>query len=54
MTTRRQADLDEADVRAIVRLISSTCALQGNLAQRRRHFMAGLCEMLKIDAWAWG
>jgi DNA-binding CsgD family transcriptional regulator len=54
VTARRELQLDDADVRAIVRLISSTCALQGNLAQRRRHFMAGLCRMLKIDAWAWG
>ena len=54
MTRKRELHLADTDVRAIVRLISSTCGLEGNLTQRRRHFMAGLCRLLKIDAWAWG
>jgi DNA-binding CsgD family transcriptional regulator len=45
--------IDDDDVRAMVRLIGETCALKGNLTQRRRHLMTGLCRLLRADAWAW-
>ena len=46
--------LSEADVRAMVRLLGENCALDGNINDKRRHLMAGLCRLVKSDAWVWG
>ncbi len=38
----------------MVRLLGENCAVRGTLTDKRRHLMAGLCRLVKADAWAWG
>jgi DNA-binding CsgD family transcriptional regulator len=45
--------LSDADVRAMVRLLGSTCAVKGDISQKRRHLMTGLCRLVQADAWGW-
>ena len=45
--------LAEADVRAIVRLLGQTAAERGGHAEIKRRLMAGLCELIDVDAWVW-
>jgi DNA-binding CsgD family transcriptional regulator len=45
--------LEEADVRAIVRLLGGLYTAKGNHTAMKRKLMDGLCEMIRADAWAW-
>jgi DNA-binding CsgD family transcriptional regulator len=45
--------LDKKDVRAMVRLLGDTCLVEGSINQKKKFLMAGLCELLDIQAWAW-
>jgi DNA-binding CsgD family transcriptional regulator len=45
--------LDVADVRAIVRLLSSVIDMPGDLAARRRHVIEGLAAIVGADVWIW-
>jgi DNA-binding CsgD family transcriptional regulator len=45
--------LSEEDVRAMVRLLGDTCALEGTITERKYFLMRGLCELLDLQAWAW-
>jgi DNA-binding CsgD family transcriptional regulator len=45
--------LSEADVRAMVRLLGETCALEGTINEKKYHLMRGLGELIDIQAWAW-
>lgn len=46
--------LDENDVRAIVRLISETHVTPGDHIAKKRLLMMGLAELVSADSWAWG
>jgi DNA-binding CsgD family transcriptional regulator len=50
---KKDAVLSEADVRAMVRLLGENCALAGNISDKRRHLMTGLCRLVQGDAWGW-
>lgn len=45
--------LDEADVRAIVRLLGEVIATRGDLNVSRRTLMDGLCALIGADSWLW-
>lgn len=45
--------LDEDDVKNIVRLLGNTAALDGGHADKKRHLMDGLCQLVDVDAWVW-
>ena len=45
--------ISEKDVRAMVRLLGETAALGGGHAEKKRHLMGGLCELINADAWVW-
>jgi len=51
--TKTTSHLDEADVRAIVRLLGEVCALPGGHAEMKRHLMDGLAKLAGADAWVW-
>jgi DNA-binding CsgD family transcriptional regulator len=50
---KKDSDLTESDVRDIVRLLGENIALEGDIIDKRRHLMMGLCKLIKADAWAW-
>lgn len=45
--------LDDADVRAIVRLLGDVATSREDLDARKRRLMDGLCELAGADSWAW-
>jgi DNA-binding CsgD family transcriptional regulator len=45
--------LNEADVRAMVRLVAEVSELQRGYADKKRCLMEGLCQLVDADAWAW-
>lgn len=45
--------LEDADVRAMVRLLGEVCAISGSLADKKRGLMDGLCRLVDAEAWAW-
>jgi len=47
------APLHEADVRNIVRLLGEVATSRGELMERKRRLMDGLCELTGADSWAW-
>jgi len=48
-----QSPLNEADVRAIVRLLGEVATSQEDVAARKRRLMDGLCQLTGADSWAW-
>jgi len=48
-----ETPLNEADVRAMVRLLGEVAALRGDHAEKKARLMHGLCEMIGADKWAW-
>jgi DNA-binding CsgD family transcriptional regulator len=50
----REPQIEEADVRALARMISEATALDVSVVEKRRHLMNSICRYLKADAWAWG
>jgi DNA-binding CsgD family transcriptional regulator len=50
---KKDSDLSESDVRDIVRLLGENIALEGDITDKRRHLMAGICRLVKADSWAW-
>lgn len=47
------AQIDEADVRAMVRLLGDVIALHGGHREKKTHLMDGLCRLVGADAWVW-
>lgn len=45
--------INEADARAMVRLLGETAAIQGGHQEKKRHLMSGLCALIDADAWVW-
>lgn len=45
-------ELPESVVRALVRLLGETAALNTGHAGKKRFLMNGLCKMIDADAWA--
>jgi len=45
--------LNEADVRAVVRLLGDVATSRDELAARKRRLMEGLCDLTQADSWAW-
>lgn len=45
--------LRESDVRAMVRLLGETVAVQGDHAKKKRFLMDGLCRLVAADYWVW-
>jgi DNA-binding CsgD family transcriptional regulator len=45
--------LDPTDIRAMVRLLGETCAMQGTVNQKKHFLMSGLCRLIDVQAWAW-
>lgn len=45
--------LNEADVRAIVRLLGEVATSREDVAARKRRLMDGLCQLAGADSWAW-
>jgi hypothetical protein len=50
----RPVKLDEADVRAMVRLIGDVVAHGGGHADKKRRLLEGLCKLIHADCWVWG
>jgi DNA-binding CsgD family transcriptional regulator len=48
-----EPQLDERDVRAMVRLLGEVCSSPGNHAEMKRHLMHGLAELTGADCWVW-
>ncbi len=48
-----QDALNEADVRAVVRLLGDVATSREDLAVRKRRLMDGLCDLTQADSWAW-
>lgn len=48
-----EAALDQADVRAIVRLLGSVFAAGRDFAGAKRQLLEGLCRLIDADAWSW-
>lgn len=54
MTSHEQeAQLPEADVRSIIRLLGEVAAHQGSEAQRKRFLMNEICRLVDCDYWVW-
>lgn len=47
------ANLDNSDVRSIVRLLGEIIAMRGDINDCRRALMDGLCPLVGADAWLW-
>lgn len=47
------AVLDEADVRAVVRLLGDVVVSRQDFASVKRQLMDGICALIGADAWAW-
>lgn len=45
--------LTERDVRAMVRLLGTVAGMRGELQDKRRALMDGLCELVDADTWMW-
>ncbi|MFK8253855.1 helix-turn-helix transcriptional regulator [Ancylobacter terrae] len=45
--------LDEADVRAVVRLLGDVIVSRQDLAGVKRQLMTGICALINADAWTW-
>lgn len=45
--------LSDLDVRAIVRLLGEVSINPGDLPEKKRHLMDGLCRLVDADSWAW-
>jgi len=46
--------LDEKDVRAMVRLIGEVAGIRGDHTAKKRFLMSGLCHLVEADCWVWG
>ena len=46
------AHLDDADVRAIVRLLGEVAGMHGSIQTKKRRVMEGLSELIRADMWA--
>lgn len=46
--------LNEADVRALVRLLGDVASARGSLVDKRWMLMRGLCDLIGADCWMWG
>ncbi|RYD41015.1 MAG: helix-turn-helix transcriptional regulator [Verrucomicrobiaceae bacterium] len=51
---KEEFQLDEEDVRGIVRLISDTHVTPGDHMAKKRALMTGLAGIINADSWAWG
>lgn len=45
--------IEEADARAMVRLLGETAALEGGHTEKKRFLMDGLCGLVGADTWIW-
>jgi len=45
--------LPEQDVRAMVRLLGEVAAAPGNIIEKRRMLMDGMCCLISADLWVW-
>lgn len=45
--------LNDADVRAMVRLLGKVAALDCNIVGKKRRLMSGLCELIGVEKWFW-
>lgn len=52
-TVSPASPLDEADVRAIVRLLGDVATSREDIAVRKRLLMDGLCLLTGADSWGW-
>lgn len=50
---RSTPNIDEADVRAIVRLLAEVAVFQGDHPARKRLVMEGLSQLVQADGWLW-
>lgn len=46
-------DIEEADMRVIVRLLGETAAVQGGLMHKKLYLLDGLCDFVGSGEWAW-
>ena len=46
-------DIEEADMRVIVRLLGETAALPGGLMKKKVHVLDGLCDLAGSMEWIW-
>jgi len=51
---KNDSPLEEADVRAIVRLIADVHIVPGDHAAKKQGLMSGLAGLIGADSWAWG
>jgi DNA-binding CsgD family transcriptional regulator len=51
---RTASALEEADVRAMIRLVGEIDSLPGSHAEKKRYLMDGLCQLVGGDGWVWG
>lgn len=47
-------EINEKDVRSMVRLLGDTATHSGCHQEKKRFLMNGLCRMIGADAWLWG
>ncbi|MDF1860219.1 MAG: helix-turn-helix transcriptional regulator [Verrucomicrobiales bacterium] len=47
------ANLEDSDVRALVRLVADAAVFGTDHAEKKRFVMEGLCEMIHADSWVW-
>jgi len=45
--------LEQADVRAMVRLVGEVAAVEGDIVAKKHFLMGGLCELIGASSWAW-
>jgi len=46
-------EIEEADMRAIVRLLGEASALPGGLMNKKLFLLDGLCDLADARQWAW-
>lgn len=45
--------IEEADARAMVRLLGEVAMIRGGVTDKKKHLMQGLCRLIGGDAWIW-
>lgn len=53
MASIQNSPLTEQDVRQMVRLLGDVIASAGNITDKRRLLMTGLCELIHASTWVW-